>query len=673
MTSIPENRGDLPSSRPHGIPDSWRAALGTALALAVVYGLTLAPGLTLWDAGEFQSAVASLGIPHPPGAPLYILIGRVWTTALHGVPLPVALNALSAVATLAACSAVAALFARWLRSAWAGAGAGIIGGLTFSLWQNATETEVYALSLLLGVLVLAAGERAGESHAVRWSLILAYLLGLAGPLHLDALVAAPAAIVLAASGPSQTPSLRALLPLAGVLVAAVGLGRGAPLGTLAGAGIVVASVWAPLPGRWQARALRALGLLFLVALGASAWLFLLLRAPHDPSINQGNPETWRGMLDVIARAQYDVPGLWPRRAPVWLQSANVMQYGDWQVAFGVDDWPGPSWPRTSFSTVFLLLAIAGARAHARLDGRSFRAWATYLLAGSLGVMVVLNLLAGPSIGWGVLDAGAGHEARERDYFFTPAFLAAGAWAAVGAWSLGRRLLPRAPGVVVLIAAAIPLLGNWPATDRRREPEASLATRLADALLASAPPNAVLLLGGDNDTYAIWQSQVVRGLRRDVAPVTLPLLAAEWYRAELARRHRLFTPPSVAVWRGDSTMLREIAMQAAADGRPLAAAVSVPWETRGRIAPRWALHGMVYVSDSGRQGSEPDRVLSVDRASTERVAGLIVRAAPRGAAEGRDAASRYIDHLLRCPRQVLESRSAAGRDTTGSLDSICNFR
>ena len=53
-----------------------RAGVAVGTTLLFVYLATLAPGITLWDAGEFASAVESLGIPHPPGTPLYVLVAR---------------------------------------------------------------------------------------------------------------------------------------------------------------------------------------------------------------------------------------------------------------------------------------------------------------------------------------------------------------------------------------------------------------------------------------------------------------------------------------------------------------------------------------------------------------------------------------------------------------------
>ena len=118
-----------------------RAATVVWVVLVAVYVATLAPDVTLWDAGEFNAAIATLGIPHPPGTPLYVLIGRVWSRLFGFVPQALAVNALSAFATATGCALLARVVARWT-DRLAGIAAGLTAGLTFSLWQNATETEV---------------------------------------------------------------------------------------------------------------------------------------------------------------------------------------------------------------------------------------------------------------------------------------------------------------------------------------------------------------------------------------------------------------------------------------------------------------------------------------------------------------------------------------------------
>ncbi|MEO7822430.1 MAG: hypothetical protein ABIS15_02400, partial [Gemmatimonadaceae bacterium] len=95
---------------------------------------------------------------------------------------------------------------------------------------------------------------------------------------------------------------------------------------------------------------------------------------------------------------------------------------------------------------------------------------------------------------------------------------------------------------------------WGATDRRTNAEEDRARADAVDMLERVPPNGVMLALGDNDTYPLWYLQLVEKKRGDVTVVTVPLLAAEWYRAELARRYKLLDSATVRSWVGaDSTV------------------------------------------------------------------------------------------------------------------------
>jgi hypothetical protein len=119
--------------------------------------LTLAPGVTLWDSGEFLAAIHSVGIPHPPGTPLYILIGKVWSVIfapLFGFARSI--NLLSAFCTAFGCGILANLISNWTEDGYAGTAAGLTAGLMSTMWLNATETEVYAVAFLFGCMILWA-------------------------------------------------------------------------------------------------------------------------------------------------------------------------------------------------------------------------------------------------------------------------------------------------------------------------------------------------------------------------------------------------------------------------------------------------------------------------------------------------------------------------------------
>lgn len=558
---------------------------------------------------------------------------------------------------------------------WIGALGGLAAGTMMSAWSNATETEVYALALLHSTLLLLAAARSGEGDAPqgdRWTLVTAYVITLAPASHLSVLVAAPAAIVLAARRSARvepgagraTWRMERVLVLGGVLVTTAGVGRAQwPLALL---GAAIAASAALRDGARTRRLLLAA--LPLVALGSSALLVLLVRARHEPAIDQGSPVTLHALADVVARRQYDVAPLFPRSAPAWLQAANVFQYVDWQVAMGWGDGVITSPARVLATLAWLALGWAGVRALRRRAPALCLALLVLAACGTVGVAAYLNLKAGASLGWGLLPDTTPHEARERDYFFVLGFWAWGCFAGAGAVWLARRM--QRPAATALLALALPIAGNWRAADRSREPEASAARQFGVALLEAAPRDAVLFLDGDNDSYPIWYLQRVEGMRRDVLPITVPLLPADWYPVQIARRSGLrWSNDPVA---GARTLSEQraalIAASAAAAGRPVATSPALPARERALLGADWMIGRPVYVAMGRGTGVGRARV---DTGAAEAWARRSPAWPSTVRAAGGDDVARVMMRLLECPgalvrREVSETR----RD---SLEVRCNLR
>ena len=509
----------------------------TLAALLGVYALTLAPGVTLWDSGEFLAAVKTLGIPHPAGTPLYILLARCWSFLFAPMTgFARAVNLFSAVTTAAACAVVAYLFTKWTRDTAIGICGGVLAGAMSTVWMSATETEVYGLAMLVGCLILLAADRCGRTGDSRFGILAAYLCGLSVALHLSTFVVVPSAVLLAFADRDG--------------------GFGVPPGRRRNDGRRVR----------QSPLRLALAAVALFIVGASCVAFLIVRARHDPAINQGNPSTLGSLWDVLTRRQYGPRLLWPRSAPLYLQVGNLFEYADWQFALGISSDPGPSFLRTSITIFFAILGVVGCVEHRRIDRRSWRAWLTLLVVASLGVVAYLNMKTGPSFGAGLVPDG-NHEARERDYFFFFLFAAWAGWAGLAAVRLTRRL-PSSLASVPFIVAALPVILNWSAVDRSRAVGDSAARESAIAMVQDLPRNAVMLAIGDNDTYPLWYLQQVEHIRPDVTVVTIPLLSAAWYRAELARRHQLLDPSASLSWTGGAATVNSIRARAASLGRPV---------------------------------------------------------------------------------------------------------
>jgi hypothetical protein len=358
----------------------------------------------------------------------------------------------------------------------------------------------------------------------------------------------------------------------------------------------------------------------------------------------------------------------PRRAPVWLQLANVAQYADWQIAL--------DWGRGIFTTparvaatlAYVALAAAGVREMRRDSRRLADALIVLLVCGTLGVAAYLNLKAGASLGTGVIPDDAPHEARERDYFFVLGFWAWGCFCGYGALAIARAR--RWPPVTAVGAAVILVAGNWRTADRAREPAASAARTFALALLQSAPANTVLFVSGDNDSYPLWYAQHVEGVRPDVVLVTLPLLPADWYARELARRTGWRWADNEPVPGARSRHEQRsalIARAARGAGRTIAASPTLTVQERSLLGGDWVLRGPVYVSRSAEVGGlEP---ASIDTAAARRWANP-ARLRPGGPALPDDVAAIMLN-LLACPGVGLASPTpAAAHD---SLEVKCNLR
>ena len=173
----------------------------------IVYGLTVEPTGSFWDAGEYISTSAKLQVGHPPGAPLFQLIGAFFSTFAFGDPAKIALmvNWVSVVSSAFTIfftfKIIANLGEKWVRSGLdnkqkeetldpantlAILGASLVGALTLcfsdSFWFNAVETEVYAMASLVIALLLWLGiewtDRLTEPQGERYLILISFVVGL---------------------------------------------------------------------------------------------------------------------------------------------------------------------------------------------------------------------------------------------------------------------------------------------------------------------------------------------------------------------------------------------------------------------------------------------------------------------------------------------------------------
>jgi hypothetical protein len=545
----------------HRPPYLW--AFVGFLGVLGLYALTLAPSTALWDASEYITTAHILGIPHPPGNPLFVALARTWLILLEptGLSVAVRVNLLAAASSAGACALLFLVAHRILddvvrdpRARLLGAACSLVLGATaFTVWNQSTVNEkVYTVSVFLMALatwlLVLWYDRRDEPRALKLLLLAAYLLVLGSTNHLMSALAGPAMLVLVLISAPRT--------------------------------FLKSGFW-----------VRVVPLL---VLGLSFNLFLPIRAEQRPVINEGDPvceslvdatrtvltngrsEACLPLSDVLTRFQYQKPPLTERQAPLSSQLLNYFQYFDWQWARGADpgETPGLN-TRLLFSLVFLALGILGLWMAWRADWRLF----TYLLVltGTLtvGLVLYLNFKYGYSLAPEVTDRTL-HEVRERDYFFLASFIfwgflaglgLAGVWGLLARGSEGgtaedgrpapsgaagaaygggippRRWLLTSP---VLLVALIPLLLNWSWASRSGD---YAARDWAYNLLMSVEPYGILFTNGDNDTFPLWYVQEVEGLRKDVTVIVVQYLYTDWYVKQLQElttpeRQRPFDPEIV---------------------------------------------------------------------------------------------------------------------------------
>lgn len=181
------------------------------------YCSTIEPTASFWDCGEYIACAYKLEVGHPPGGPFFLIIGRIFTLFGGNDPTKAAMmiNLMSALS-----SSFSILFLFWTitrlgikvyakkvsdfskNKQWAIIGAGIIGSLAYtfsdSFWFSAVEGEVYAMSALFTAIVFWAilkwdeEDSVNPTSALRWLVLISYLIGLSIGVHLLNLLVIPA-------------------------------------------------------------------------------------------------------------------------------------------------------------------------------------------------------------------------------------------------------------------------------------------------------------------------------------------------------------------------------------------------------------------------------------------------------------------------------------------------
>ena len=324
-----------------------------AVAL-ITYWLTMEETASYWDCGEFIAVSYKLQVPHPPGAPFFLLLGRMFSFLAFGDVTQVAywINFMSVLA-----SAFTILFLFWTivlfgrkmigsptdkdltdNQIWMLMGAGAVGALAYtfsdSFWFSAVEAEVYAMSsfftafVVWGVLKWDVIE--DESKANRWLLLVAYMMGLSIGVHMLNLVTVPAlgliyyfkkfkpsfwgivaallisvAIVLFINDfiVPGLPSIAGVFELSFVNTFGMFFGSGAMIFTILLIGAMAFGIYYTQKKNYPVWNTFLLGTTFIL-IGYSSYATILIRSDYDTLINENAPKDVMSFVRYLKREQY---------------------------------------------------------------------------------------------------------------------------------------------------------------------------------------------------------------------------------------------------------------------------------------------------------------------------------------------------------------------------------
>jgi len=330
---------------------------------AFVYLSTIERTASFWDCGEYIACSYKLEVGHPPGAPLFIMLGRIFSLLSFGDTSKVAMmvNAMSGL-----CSAGTILFLFWTITyltkkiilkgnaeftegkIYSILGSGLVGALAYtfsdSFWFSAVEGEVYAMSAFFTSVIFWAvlkwEQVADEPHADRWIILIFFLLGLAIGVHLLGILVIPVlcfvyyfkkykptrngfiiagVISVALLGIVQSVIIPGIVSLSAkfelFFVNTIGMPFNS--GTIFYfAFLIGAIVWGLRYTQKRKKILWNTAILSFTVLliGYSSFFILILRSQANPPIDENNPE------DAISLLSY----------------LNREQYGDWPILYGQD-------------------------------------------------------------------------------------------------------------------------------------------------------------------------------------------------------------------------------------------------------------------------------------------------------------------------------------------------
>ena len=551
-------------------------AFATFIVSSIVYLITISPDVSFWDCGEFIACSFTMSVMHPPGSPIYTILGRVFTF----LPISNIAWRVNFMSVLSAALTVMFLYLVIVRliNEYRGQpkttmdrimtfGSALVGAMTFAFtdshWFNAVEAEVYAVSMFFTALVvwliLYWGDYAENAKAEKYLLLIVYLMGLATGIHMLNLLAFAFILLIVHFRSNESAKklvwiilIQAAVPIFLYILffnydpATKGyeefLQHQETAGNfMLGLGLITLFITLGYLYKNDFRAFKLWWFVpLLIFIGYSSYLIIFIRSGLNPPIDENNPETWLGMQDYLARKQYGEHSLlltmMERKATFWAYQIKKMylRYFAWQfvgkgTTLGPDGYIVEAWSLRGLMMIPFVVGLVGAYYHFRRDWKHALPVLVLFFVTGLAVLLYLNQ--------------DDPQPRERDYAYEGSFFAFSIWIGIGVYALletaqsfvnekKELVKPVSIGVIAVLTVILPLnmfRVNFESHDRSGN---YVPYDYSYNILETCEPDAIIFTNGDNDTFPLWYLQYVEKVRPDIRVVNLSLLNTPWYIKQL---------------------------------------------------------------------------------------------------------------------------------------------
>lgn len=363
------------------------ALLSFATAM-IVFGLTVQDSVPFWDCGEFSAAAIWQQVPHPPGAPLFLMIGKMFDIFIPfgdpGWKINMA-SAVSSAFTVLFLYLITAMAIKNFRKeaitsfgdAIAVYGSAFVGAAAFTFsdtfWFNAVESEVYAMSsLFVGIIIylmMRWNEEADNPGHERFLLLIAYLIGLSTGVHLLAILAIFSIVFLVylrkykttATGLAITGAISLfvffiiypfIVKWIPALLAGHSPGRNEAhlynvndstlliiIALLFVFGMVGLFIWS-MKNKKQT-VMLASGAVVFILLGYTTYTQIMIRSNANPPMNENSPKEFSDLAAYLGREQYGDDASWPRRVKTEERFVRNYQSKDANGDYIYGEWTAP--------------------------------------------------------------------------------------------------------------------------------------------------------------------------------------------------------------------------------------------------------------------------------------------------------------------------------------------